>query len=46
MASKHRWISHTTGGRSAGGTLSHPVTLVPVLNPTSSESKPGIFSPA
>ena len=46
MTSKHRWISHTTGGRSAGGTLSHPVTRVPGPNPTSSESMSGIFSPA
>ena len=45
MASKHRWISHTTGGRYAAGTLSHPMTLVLGRKPTSSESMSGIFSP-
>jgi len=45
MTSKHRWISHATGGRSAAGTLSHPVTFVPEPNPTSSESMYGIRRP-
>ena len=46
MTSKHRWISHTAGGRSAGETLSQPVTRVPGPNPASSESRSGIFTPA
>jgi hypothetical protein len=37
MTSKARWMSHTTGGRSAGGTEAHPVTRVPGRNP------PGVF---
>ena len=36
-------MSHTTGGRSAGGTLSQPITRVPGPNPTSSESRYGIL---
>ena len=34
------------GGRSSGGTLSSPVTLVLVLQPTRKESKPGMPSPS
>ena len=45
MASKHRWISHTTGGLSAAGTLSHPMTRVLGRKPTSSESTYGILIP-
>ena len=26
MTSKHKWMSHTAGGRSAGGTVSQPAT--------------------
>ena len=37
ITSKHRWISYTTRGRSAGGTLSQPMTCVPGPNPTSSD---------
>jgi hypothetical protein len=45
MRSKHKWISHTTGGRSPGGTVSQPITRVAGLKPTSSESRLGILIP-
>ena len=45
MASKHRWISVSAGGRTAGATESSPVTRVEGLKPTSSESAYGIRSP-
>ena len=45
MASNAQCSIVLAGGRSSGGTVSSPMTLVSVLKPTSHESRPGIPIP-
>src|SRR5258708_9836672 len=45
ITSKHRWISHTTGGRAAAGPLSPPLTLVRGLHPPTHQPPPPVLRP-